>query len=281
MIFLACIAILFGMAKVDAVARPATAGRSARRSTSTSPASGSRWPGCATTAASRALIAAACLTAALSAAWLLAPARAAATRRATPSASSRAQIGGWAGAERRARPAGRARARRRRLSRRLLPQPRRGGAGRLLPRLLPQPDRGRRASTRPRSACPAPAGRSSRSSPVGDRPARHRLRHFPLNRAVIQKGLERQLVYYWFEGRGRRLTGDYAAKFYTIADGMTPRPHRRRAGAGDHPDRPRRERRRRGRRPAAALPRRRPSTACPASSRNESYSPSRPDRRAP
>ena len=37
---------------------------------------------------------------------------------------------------------------------------------------------------------------------------------------MIQKGLERQLVYYWFEGRGRRLTNDFAAKFYTVADGM-------------------------------------------------------------
>ncbi len=41
-----------------------------------------------------------------------------------------------------------------------------------------------------------------------------------VNRAVIQKGLEKQLVYYWFEGRGRRLTGDFAAKLYTIADGL-------------------------------------------------------------
>ena len=44
---------------------------------------------------------------------------------------------------------------------------------------------------------------------------------FKLNRALIQKGMEKQLVYYWFEGRGRRLTGDFAAKFYTVADGMT------------------------------------------------------------
>jgi exosortase D (VPLPA-CTERM-specific) len=43
---------------------------------------------------------------------------------------------------------------------------------------------------------------------------------FTLNRAVIQKGLERQLVYYWFEGRGRRVTGDFAAKFATIADSL-------------------------------------------------------------
>jgi exosortase D (VPLPA-CTERM-specific) len=41
-----------------------------------------------------------------------------------------------------------------------------------------------------------------------------------LNRAVIQKGLERQLVYYWFEGRGRQFTGDFAARFANIADGL-------------------------------------------------------------
>lgn len=42
-----------------------------------------------------------------------------------------------------------------------------------------------------------------------------------LNRVVIQKGLDRQLVYYWFEGRGRHITNDFAAKFYTMADSVT------------------------------------------------------------
>ena len=41
-----------------------------------------------------------------------------------------------------------------------------------------------------------------------------------VNRAIIQKGLERQLVYYWFEERGRRLTNDYEAKLYTIWDSI-------------------------------------------------------------
>ena len=36
-----------------------------------------------------------------------------------------------------------------------------------------------------------------------------------VNRAVIQKGMARALVYYWFVGRGRYLTNDYAAKAYT------------------------------------------------------------------
>ncbi len=40
----------------------------------------------------------------------------------------------------------------------------------------------------------------------------------PVNMAVISKGLSRQVVYYWFEQRGRRLTSDYAAKAYTLWD---------------------------------------------------------------
>ena len=43
----------------------------------------------------------------------------------------------------------------------------------------------------------------------------------PVNRAVIQKGLSKQLVYYWFEQRGRQLSSDYAAKAYTVIDSMT------------------------------------------------------------
>ena len=42
-----------------------------------------------------------------------------------------------------------------------------------------------------------------------------------LNRVVIQKGLERQLVYYWFQGRGRQFTGDFVARFANMADSVT------------------------------------------------------------
>ncbi len=42
-----------------------------------------------------------------------------------------------------------------------------------------------------------------------------------LNRAVIQKGLEKQLVYYWFEGRGRRMSHDFMTRFRTVADSVT------------------------------------------------------------
>jgi EpsI family protein len=43
---------------------------------------------------------------------------------------------------------------------------------------------------------------------------------FAVNRAVIRKGTARQLVWYWFEGRGRRLTGDFAAKGWTLLDSL-------------------------------------------------------------
>ena len=41
-----------------------------------------------------------------------------------------------------------------------------------------------------------------------------------VNRAVIQKGADRQLVYYWFEQRGRSVTNDYAAKALTAWDAI-------------------------------------------------------------
>ncbi len=43
---------------------------------------------------------------------------------------------------------------------------------------------------------------------------------FRLNRAVIERGLSRQIVYYWFEQRGRRMTSDYAAKLSVVRDGL-------------------------------------------------------------
>ena len=41
---------------------------------------------------------------------------------------------------------------------------------------------------------------------------------FQSNRAIIQQGLNRQVVYYWFEQRGRRITNDFNAKLVTIWD---------------------------------------------------------------
>lgn len=42
----------------------------------------------------------------------------------------------------------------------------------------------------------------------------------PVNRAIIQKGLARQLVYYWFDQGGRRLTSDHMAKIYLTFDAL-------------------------------------------------------------
>jgi len=42
-----------------------------------------------------------------------------------------------------------------------------------------------------------------------------------VNRAVIQHGEERQLVYYWFRQRGRNLTSEYLVKWFIFWDSLT------------------------------------------------------------
>tara|TARA_R110000850_G_scaffold99_13_gene558 strand:- start:3 stop:1565 length:1563 start_codon:yes stop_codon:yes gene_type:complete len=44
--------------------------------------------------------------------------------------------------------------------------------------------------------------------------------NFGVNRAIIQKGLDRQMVIYWFEQRGKRMTSDWQAKFSAVRDGL-------------------------------------------------------------
>jgi len=44
---------------------------------------------------------------------------------------------------------------------------------------------------------------------------------FPANRAVIQLGADREVVYYWFQVRGRRFTNEYMMKWYLLWDAMT------------------------------------------------------------
>ena len=44
---------------------------------------------------------------------------------------------------------------------------------------------------------------------------------FTVNRAVIQKGLSKQVVYYWFEQRGKRMTNDYLVKASVVWDSLT------------------------------------------------------------
>lgn len=42
-----------------------------------------------------------------------------------------------------------------------------------------------------------------------------------VNRALIQKGDQSQLVYFWFPQRGRNITNEYLAKWYLFWDGIT------------------------------------------------------------
>jgi EpsI family protein len=42
-----------------------------------------------------------------------------------------------------------------------------------------------------------------------------------INRAIIQKGLERELILYWYQDRGRVVASEYWAKGYMIWDAMT------------------------------------------------------------
>lgn len=42
-----------------------------------------------------------------------------------------------------------------------------------------------------------------------------------VNRAIIQQGTQRQLVYYWFQERGRDLTNEYLVKWYLFSDAVT------------------------------------------------------------
>lgn len=43
----------------------------------------------------------------------------------------------------------------------------------------------------------------------------------PVNRLLIQKGDYKQLVYYWFQGRGRNITNEYMVKWYIFWDALT------------------------------------------------------------
>ena len=43
---------------------------------------------------------------------------------------------------------------------------------------------------------------------------------FPVNRALIEHGAQRQLVYYWFEQRGRRVANEYSMKWHLLVDAV-------------------------------------------------------------
>jgi EpsI family protein len=41
---------------------------------------------------------------------------------------------------------------------------------------------------------------------------------FPVNRFVIQKGMDRQAVFYWYQGRGRVVANEFANKGWLMLD---------------------------------------------------------------
>jgi EpsI family protein len=43
-------------------------------------------------------------------------------------------------------------------------------------------------------------------------------RRLPVNRVVIQKGLDRQAVFYWYQGRGRLVANEFANKGWLMLD---------------------------------------------------------------
>jgi len=43
----------------------------------------------------------------------------------------------------------------------------------------------------------------------------------PLNRAIIERDGIKQIVYYWFDERGRKIANEYWAKWYLLADAVT------------------------------------------------------------
>jgi exosortase D (VPLPA-CTERM-specific) len=168
---------------------------------------------------SRALIAAACLTLALSAGWLAAPARAPAAVTRAPFAEFPRELAGWSGVTAALEPG----------VERVL------AADDYFAALYRAPAEAQpvdlflsyyRSQTdgdaihSPEVCLPSAGWEVAAIEPVTVALPGARLATVRLNRAVIQKGLERQVVYYWFEGRGRHVTGDFAAKFYTVADSM-------------------------------------------------------------
>jgi exosortase D (VPLPA-CTERM-specific) len=83
---------------------------------------------------------------------------------------------------------------------------------------------GGQSSHSPRTCIPGGGWEISELAAVeiaADARAAERFGPVHVNRAVIQKGDQRQLVYYWFSQRGRTLTSELAVKWYILFDSVT------------------------------------------------------------
>ncbi len=47
------------------------------------------------------------------------------------------------------------------------------------------------------------------------------MRQIVVNEYVIQQGLDKQLVFYWYQGRGRVIASEYSGKFWMVADAIS------------------------------------------------------------
>lgn len=45
-------------------------------------------------------------------------------------------------------------------------------------------------------------------------------RTITVNRVIIEKGLDRQVVYYWYQSQGRVVASEYWGKFYSVVDAV-------------------------------------------------------------
>jgi EpsI family protein len=46
-------------------------------------------------------------------------------------------------------------------------------------------------------------------------------RHVTINKVLIEKGMDKQVILYWYQDRGRVMASEYSAKVYLIWDAMT------------------------------------------------------------
>ncbi len=81
---------------------------------------------------------------------------------------------------------------------------------------------------------------------------RQRKVSLPLNRVVITRGSEKQLVYYWFEERGMKIANEYLSKIVSAQRRDVRESHRRRVGPSDDSGLSRRKRNR-GRQATAGI----------------------------
>jgi EpsI family protein len=65
-----------------------------------------------------------------------------------------------------------------------------------------------------------PASRSAFPIRLSPAPGSEGTHQIEVNRLTIQKGTERQVVLYWYQGRGRVVASEYWGKVYTVLDAM-------------------------------------------------------------